>query len=222
MMPALVIFDFDGVIADSEEIANRLLAQSISEIGHPTTTEESIRHFMGKRWADCLVAIEERIGAPLPAGFEQRHRARSRHTMRSEVRAVPGIQKLLDDLGRREKCIASSSSMEWLDEMTRRFGIDHHFDDRLFSATMVSRGKPAPDIFLHAAEQMAAAPAACVVVEDSLSGVLGARAAGMRVVGFVGGSHIRDGHARRLLEAGAHEIVESHADLGAALIGIDR
>ncbi len=211
--PSLLILDFDGVVADSETIANALLAESITEIGVPTTMDDCIRHFMGKRWEDCRLAIVDWIGAPLPEDFEDRHRTRSRVAMRRDVGPVAGVAAFLDEHPHLARCVASSSSPEWLDHCVDKFGMRSHFGTNLFSATKVANGKPAPDIFLLAASSMNAAPESCVVIEDSPSGVIGARAAGMTVIGFLGASHIRDGHAERLRTAGAHHLAADYAEV---------
>lgn len=213
----LIIFDFDGVVADSETIANELLAESVTALGKPTTLDDSIRLFMGKRWEDCKSAVVEWIGQPLPEHFEVTHRQRTREVMRRDVGPVPGIAAFLDDHGHVARCVASSSSREWLDHCVDKFGFREHFGDNLFSATQVANGKPAPDIFHLAARTMAVPPEACLVIEDSPSGVQGARAAGMTVIGFLGASHIRDGHADRLLAAGAHELAHSYDEVAALL-----
>jgi len=224
MMPAssrlVIIFDCDGVVADSETLANTLLAESLTHFGTPTTLEDSIRLFMGKRWEDCKAAIADWTGGPLPVGFEEAHSARSRAVMRREVGPVAGLQTFLDVHAAIPRCIASSSSREWLDHCVDRFGIRHHFGDRLFSATEVANGKPAPDIFLHAAARMGAPPETCLVLEDSPAGVVGARAAGMTVVGFLGASHIRDGHGDRLAEAGAHHLAADYAAVARLLASL--
>ncbi len=213
----LIIFDFDGVVADSETIANALLAESVTALGKPTTVDDSIRLFMGKRWEDCKTAVVEWVGQPLPAHFEETHRRRTREVMRRDVGPVDGIAGFLDAHGDLARCVASSSSREWLDHCVDKFGFRHHFGSNLFSATQVPNGKPAPDIFHLAARTMGAVPEACLVIEDSASGVQGARAAGMTVVGFLGASHIRDGHGERLLAAGAHELARSFDDVAAIL-----
>jgi|SRR5262245_22878580 len=204
--PQLIIFDCDGVVADSEALANRLLAESITKIGTPTTMDDSIRLFMGKRWEDCKQAIVDWIGAPLPPTFEAQHRALSRDCMRNEVRSVPGLKSFLKAHCRYAICMASSSGHDWLDHCVDKFGLRRYFGKNLFSATDVANGKPAPDVFLHAAGRMGFSPEACLVLEDSPSGITGALAAGMTTVGFLGGSHILDGHADRLRLAGAHHL----------------
>ena len=210
-MPGLLIFDFDGVVADSEMLANTLLADSITtHLGKSTSLDDSIRLFMGKRWEDCRRAIVEWVGAPLPEGFEERHRARSKAVMRRDVGPVAGLEAFLDRHAHLPRCVASSSSPEWLNHCVDKFGVRHHFGQRLFSATEVPNGKPAPDIFFHAAHSMGVPPDACIVLEDSPTGVVGARAAGMTVIGFLGASHIRDGHAERLSAAGAHHLAQDY------------
>ncbi len=207
--PSLIIFDFDGVVADSETIANQALANYLTSIGHPTTLDDSMRMFMGKRHADTLDAIVRYIGRPLPDSFETGYRAGVRVTMREQVVPIPGVQVFLDEHTSVPKCVASSSSREWLDHCVEKFALRPQFGDNLFSATLVRNGKPAPDIYLYAAQAMAAQPVSTVVLEDSPTGVIGAVAAGMHVIGFLGGSHIRPGHADKLIAAGAHAIAET-------------
>jgi HAD superfamily hydrolase (TIGR01509 family) len=213
VVPQLIIFDCDGVVADSEGLANRLLAESITRIGTPTTMEDAIRLFMGKRWEDCKRAIGEWTGAALPPAFEAEHRALTRDRMRNEVSPVPGLEAFLDTHRDYAKCMASSSELGWLDHCVDKFGLRPHFGRNLFSATEVAHGKPAPDVFLYAAGRMGVAPEACLVLEDSPSGITGAVAAGMTVVGFLGGSHVRDGHAERLRLAGAHRLASNFAEV---------
>ena len=204
--PALLIFDFDGVVADSETIANQALADYLTSIGHPTTLDDAMRLFMGKRHADTLAAIVRYIGRPIPDSFETDYRANVRVVMRRDVQPIPGVAAFLDQHLHLPKCVASSSSREWLDHCVDRFGFRHAFGDNLFSATLVANGKPAPDIYLLAAREMKATPPTTIVIEDSPTGVQGAVAAGMTVIGFLGGSHIRTGHADKLRTAGAHTI----------------
>lgn len=209
----LIILDFDGVIADSETLANTLLADSITQIGVPTTLDDCIRLFMGKRWEDCRTAVSEWIGGPLPDDFEESHMARSRLVMRRDVGPVSGVAEFLAAYSHLPRCVASSSSPEWLNHCVDKFGFRRHFGANLFSATEVANGKPAPDIFLRAAHRMGASPAASLVIEDSVSGVMGARAAGMTVIGFLGASHIRNGHAELLTAAGAHHLAADYTEV---------
>ena len=209
---SLLILDFDGVVADSEVIANQALADYLTSIGHPTSLDEAIAMFMGRRHADTLAAIVNYIGRPLPPTFETEHRTRVRAVMRGTVMPVAGVDGFLSRTTGFKKCVASSSSREWLDHCVDRFGFRQSLGDNLFSATLVANGKPAPDIFLHAARAMGGMPEATVVIEDSVAGVKGARAAGMTVIGFLGGSHIRPGHADHLREAGAHALAEDFSE----------
>src|SRR5262249_18770021 len=133
---------------------NRLLSESISRIGTPTTLDDAIRLFMGKRWEDCKRAIVDWTGASLPPTFEADHRIRARGRMRKEVISVPGLEAFLDAHRKYAKCIASSSTREWLDHCVDKFRLREHFGKNLFSATEVANGKPAPDIFFYAAMRM--------------------------------------------------------------------
>ncbi|MEQ1615480.1 MAG: HAD family phosphatase [Hyphomicrobiaceae bacterium] len=217
---SLLIFDFDGVVADSETIANQALADYLSSIGHPTSLDDAMRLFMGKRHADTLAAIVRYIGRPIPDNFETDYRAKIRVTMRREVQPISGVAAFLDRHHHVSKCVASSSSREWLDHCVDRFGFRPAFGNNLFSATLVANGKPAPDIYLLAAREMNATPPTTIVIEDSPTGVLGAVAAGMTVIGFLGGSHIRAGHADKLRTAGAHAIAENFEEVEHVVRGI--
>lgn len=201
--PRLIIFDFDGVVADSETIANANLAAYLTELGRPTTFEDCLREFVGKRHEDMLKAVDRWLGRPRPPTFSEGLRARSREKMRNEVQPVAGVAAFLATIPQHPKCVASSSSYDWLDHCVDKFGFRTHFERNLFSATEVANGKPAPDIFLLAAARMGVEAGECLVIEDSPTGVLGARAAGMRTIGFLGGSHVRPGLAERLEAAGA-------------------
>jgi HAD superfamily hydrolase (TIGR01509 family) len=215
--PALIIFDFDGVVADSETLSNQSVADYLTSIGHPTSLDEAMMLFLGKHHEDTVAAMERYIGRPLPADFATAHRDRVRVKMRAEVGPIPGVDMFLDAHTHLPKCIASSSTRGWLDHCVDKFGFRPHFADNLFSATLVANGKPAPDIYWHAAREMGAAPADTVVLEDSPTGVKGGVAAGMHVIGFLGGSHIRPGHADKLRGAGAHAIAETFEEVTAMI-----
>jgi HAD superfamily hydrolase (TIGR01509 family) len=221
MQPDLLIFDFDGVVADSESLSNALLAEALTAYGLPTSTEDAMRRYMGRRWSDCIALITEDFGGQLPATFEDDLRSVTRVRMRAEVKPVPGIAEFLKSHTHAPHCIASSSSPEWLADMTRKFGLDAHFGGNLFSATAVARGKPAPDIFLYAARGMRIEPGErCIVIEDSAAGVQGARAAGMLTIGFCGGSHIRPGHEAKLHAAGADHVASSWPDVARVIAAL--
>lgn len=214
MSDRLLIFDFDGVIADSETVSNAVLADELTALGMPTTIDDALRLYMGKRWVDCVAAIEAHWDRSLPTDFHARcaEGVRVRHD--AEILPVPGVAGYLDTLGQRQRCVASSSSPDWLRTNLSRFGLQHHFGDKLFSAAVhVTRGKPHPDLFLYAATEMAAMPSRALVIEDSATGVKAGVAAGMTVIGMCAGSHIRPGHADNLRHAGANHIVDSYDEL---------
>ncbi|MGW2074481.1 HAD family hydrolase [Streptomyces sp. NPDC001953] len=183
----LVIFDNDGVLVDSEPISNRLLAGYLTEIGHPTSYEDSIRDFMGSAMHRVHDLIEERTGERLPSDFDDVFHARVFAAFERELKPVPGVVDVLEKLSADgvPYCVASSGSHERIRVGHRTTGLDRWFvDGWIFSSQDVGRGKPAPDLFLHAAERMGVAPGDCLVVEDSPLGVRAAVAAGMDVYGF--------------------------------------
>ncbi|PNV33403.1 hydrolase [Streptomyces sp. DH-12] len=185
----LVIFDNDGVLVDSEPLSNRHLAAYLTELGHPTTYEDSIRDYMGSAMHRVHDLIEERTGQRLPADFDDVFHARVFAAFERELKPVPGVAGVLEELEADgvPYCVASSGSHERIRVGHRAAGLDRWFDDgRIFSSQDVGRGKPAPDLFLYAAERMGTAPERCVVVEDSPLGVQAAVAAGMDVYGFTG------------------------------------
>ncbi|MGA5842972.1 HAD family hydrolase [Streptomyces pseudogriseolus] len=183
----LVIFDNDGVLVDSEPLSNRHLAAYLTELGHPTTYEDSIRDYMGSAMHRVHDLIEERTGKRLPADFDDVFHARVFAAFERELRPVPGVADVLEKLAADgvPYCVASSGSHERIRVGHRAAGLNRFFDDgRIFSSQDVGRGKPAPDLFLYAAERMGTTPERCVVVEDSPLGVQAAVAAGMDVYGF--------------------------------------
>ncbi|MFZ4154399.1 HAD family hydrolase [Streptomyces pseudogriseolus] len=183
----LVIFDNDGVLVDSEPLSNRHLAAYLTELGHPTTYEDSIRDYMGSAMHRVHDLIEERTGKRLPADFDDVFHARVFAAFERELKPVPGVADVLEKLAADgvPYCVASSGSHERIRVGHRAAGLNRFFDDgRIFSSQDVGRGKPAPDLFLHAAERMGTTPERCVVVEDSPLGVQAAVTAGMDVYGF--------------------------------------
>ncbi|MFF7732277.1 HAD-IA family hydrolase [Streptomyces sp. NPDC007984] len=183
----LVIFDNDGVLVDSESISNRLLAAYLTELGHPTSYEESIRDYMGSAMHRIHELVLERTGQRLPEDFDDVFHTRVFAAFEQELVAVAGAGEVLEKLAADgvPYCVASSGSHERIRVGHRTTGLDRWFEEgRIFSSQDVGRGKPAPDLFLHAAERMGVAPERCVVVEDSPLGVRAAVAAGMDVYGF--------------------------------------
>ncbi|MFF6949494.1 HAD family hydrolase [Streptomyces iakyrus] len=183
----LVIFDNDGVLVDSEPISNRLLAAYLTELGHRTSYEESIRDYMGSAMHRIHELVLERTGQRLPADFDDVFHTRVFTAFEQELVAVAGAAEVLEKLDADgvPYCVASSGSHERIRVGHRTTGLDQWFDEeRIFSSQDVGRGKPAPDLFLYAAERMGVSPERCVVVEDSPLGVQAAVAAGMDVYGF--------------------------------------
>ncbi|MFE1457216.1 HAD family hydrolase [Streptomyces sp. NPDC058735] len=183
----LVIFDNDGVLVDSEPISNRLLAAYLTELGHPTSYEDSLRDYMGSAMHRIHDLVRERTGQRLPADFDDVFHARVFAAFEQDLKPVPRVEEVLQKLVADSVpyCVASSGSHERIRVGHRTTGLDRFFDERrIFSSEDVGRGKPAPDLFLHAAERMGVAPERCVVVEDSPLGVQAAVAAGMDVHGF--------------------------------------
>ncbi|MFD3945861.1 HAD family hydrolase [Streptomyces sp. NPDC058579] len=183
----LVVFDNDGVLVDSEPLANTILAGYLTELGHPTSYEDSLRDYMGAAVHRVHDLIHERTGQRLPADFDETLHARTFEGFERELEPVAGVTDVLKQLVAEgvPYCLASSGSHERIRVGHRKTGLDAWFrDENIFSAEDVGRGKPAPDLFLHAAERMRVAPERCVVVEDSRLGVQAALAAGMDVYGF--------------------------------------
>ncbi|MEU5957428.1 HAD family hydrolase [Streptomyces sp. NPDC047525] len=183
----LVIFDNDGVLVDSEPLSNTILAAYLTELGHPTTYEDSLRDYMGAAVHRVHDLVLERSGQRLPEDFDVTFHARVFAAFERELEPVAGAVDVLEKLvaGGVPYCLASSGSHERIRVGHRRTGLDRWFgDERIFSSEDVGRGKPAPDLFLYAADRMGVAPEKCVVVEDSPLGVRAAVAAGMDVYGF--------------------------------------
>ncbi|MEV0227461.1 HAD family hydrolase [Streptomyces sp. NPDC050704] len=183
----LVIFDNDGVLVDSEPISNTLLAAYLTELGYPTSYEDSLRDYMGAAMHRVHDLVEERTGRRLPTDFDDVFHGRVFAAFERELEPVAGAVEVLEKLAADgvPYCVASSGSHERIRVGHRRTGLDRWFDDeRIFSSQDVGRGKPAPDLFLYAAERMGVTPEKCLVVEDSPLGVRAAAAAGMDVYGF--------------------------------------
>jgi HAD superfamily hydrolase (TIGR01509 family) len=185
-MTELVIFDCDGVLVDSEPISIRIDVEMFAEVGMTVSEQEVIERFVGRSPEELARAVEEQLGHPPPDGWEQRGERRLRRALEAELQPVPGIREALERISL-PVCVASSSPPDRLRFKLELTGLYERFAGRIFSATEVANGKPAPDLFLHAAHEMGADPAKCVVVEDSRYGVQAARAAGMDVLGYAGG-----------------------------------
>lgn len=182
----LVVFDNDGVLVDSERLANDVLARLLTGLGHPTTFEECVATYLGGTIQRVRELVEAAAGRTLPADFEDRYHLDLFAALDAGLVAVPGVASVLDELERSAVpyCVASSGSRERIERTLRKVGLWDRFEGRAFSAEDVARGKPAPDLFLRAAACLGAEPAATVVIEDSPLGVEAAVAAGMPVVGL--------------------------------------
>lgn len=213
--PAAVIFDFDGVIADSEMLANLVLAEELTALGLPTTLEQSYARYVGTRWDEMIALIEEALGRPLPEDWGAHISAAMMARFRSDLAEVPGAGAFIRAIGARPRAIASSSSPARLALCLEVLELAESFGPHVFSAELVTRGKPHPDIYLLAAERLAVRPAECLVIEDSPSGVKAAKAAGMHVIGLLAGTHIQPGHDARLRAAGADHLANNWADVAA-------
>jgi HAD superfamily hydrolase (TIGR01509 family) len=185
-MSRLVIFDCDGVLVDSEPIAVRIDVEMLAEVGLAMSEEEVIERFVGRSPDVILAETAARLGRPVPDGWFDRGEASVRRAYATELQPVPGIAAALEAIAD-PVCVASSSTQENIRFKLELTGLYARFAGRIFSAVEVANGKPAPDLFLHAAERMGAEPADCVVIEDSRYGVQAARAAGMDVFGYAGG-----------------------------------
>ncbi|MFF8271358.1 HAD family hydrolase [Streptomyces sp. NPDC016562] len=183
----LVIFDNDGVLVDSEPLANSILAAYLTELGHPTTSEESLRDYLGAAAPRVRELVLERTGERLPDDFEAQLDARTCAAFEQELRPVPGVEEVLGALTASgiAYCLVSSASHERIRVGHRVAGLDGWFEEEwIFSAQDVGQGKPAPDLYLHAARQMGVEPARCVAVDDSPLGIEAAAAAGIDVYAF--------------------------------------
>jgi HAD superfamily hydrolase (TIGR01509 family) len=182
----LVIFDCDGVLVDSERIAVRVDAIVLGRLGWELTEAEIIERFMGRSEAHMVAEIEAHLGRPLTADWDADFVPLYRSALEAELEPVDGVVEALDAIAT-PTCVASSSTHERLRFTLGLTGLLERFDGRIFSATDVTNGKPAPDLFLHAAASLGVEPGRCAVVEDSRYGVEAARAAGMRAFGYAGG-----------------------------------
>jgi len=182
-MAAAVIFDCDGVLVDTEPSANVVLTELIRDLGIDATPEETMATYMGRSWESCMEILGERLGHPPPVDFGDRYRAGVAAAWRRDLEPVPGIVEALDAI-ELPACVASSGEHARMQLTLGLTGLLGRFEGRIFSATEVAHGKPAPDLFLHAARRMGFDPATTVVVEDAVPGVQAGVAAGMRVLAF--------------------------------------
>jgi HAD superfamily hydrolase (TIGR01509 family) len=210
-----ILFDFDGVLLESEYAGNRHLAEYLTAQGRPITPEESMKHFMGLSGPDFLGAIERWLGGALPADFHDAREIENQRVLAEGMAEVAGavafVRSLPADLPR---AIASSSSTHWITTHLDHLGLRDAFAGRIFSGKEhVTRGKPAPDIYLHAANALSVPIEACVILEDSPVGATGAVASGAHVIGLCAGTHCGIDHDQRLRDLGVHDIAHDFADV---------
>ncbi len=210
----IVIFDCDGVLIDSEYIAAKLDSELFAEVGLVLTPLEVAARFAGLTAEEIYASVEDEIGRAIPDDMVQRSETELDVRLAREVEAIGGVHDMLDRLDF-ARCVCSNSPGSRLETTLTRTGLWDRFRPYVYSAREVreGRGKPAPDVFLHAAQELETPVAEVIVVEDSTHGVAGAVAAGMRVIGFTGGRHSWPGHAEVLMDAGALTVVRRHADI---------
>ena len=211
----LLIFDCDGVLVDSEALACEIDAQILTGIGIPYTAQDIARKFVGVSFKDMVARLEAEHGRVLPTDLCAQLDSALFAKFETDLKPIKGIREAILSLPY-PRCVASSSTPDRIAMSLRITGLSDLFN-HVFSATQVAHGKPAPDLFLHAAAQMGASPKDCVVIEDSAAGIQGALAAGMRVIGFTGGEHCGPEHAEMLRQAGASVVIEQMPKLSEAL-----
>jgi HAD superfamily hydrolase (TIGR01509 family) len=210
-----IIFDFDGVLLESEFEGNRELAELLTELGYEHSVEETLLRYVGLAGRDFIAAIEERIGSQLPPEFHERLREKSVRALRDGIASVFGAVEFVQSLPPGlPKAVASSSSTRWIRGHLEHLGLSGAFGAHIYSGREhVERGKPAPDLYLHAAEQIGVPIEQSVIIEDSPVGVKGALASGARVIGLAAGSHCLNGHGEMLRQLGVREIAYSFDEL---------
>ena len=217
----LIIFDCDGVLVDSEIIAAQVESRLLTEAGYPISVEEMGERFAGMTWKNILLAVEKEADIPLSASLLDKSETILDARLARDVKIIDGVKFALARLTT-QRCICSNSSTHRLDVMLEKVGLKPYYAPHIYSAKDLGpdRVKPKPDIFLHAAEQFKVSPEKCLVIEDSTHGVHGAKAAGMRVVGFTGASHTYPSHADRLTDAGAETVISRMMDLPAVIAAL--
>jgi HAD superfamily hydrolase (TIGR01509 family) len=219
LKPQAIIFDFDGVLLESEFEGNRQLAELLTDLGHRTTVEDALEHYVGLSGADFIAAIERRIGASLPAEFHERRLKQAIRALQQGVAAVVGAVEFVQGLpAALPKAVASSSSTRWIRGHLRHLGLADAFGAHVYSGREhVERGKPAPDLYLHAASELGVDIRRSVIIEDSEVGATGALASGATVIGLAAGTHCLDGHADMLRGLGVEHVATSFDEVRALL-----
>ncbi|HEV2594055.1 MAG TPA: HAD family phosphatase [Sphingomicrobium sp.] len=211
-----IIFDFDGVLIESEFEGSLALAELLTSLGHATTAREAVQHFTGLSGTDFIDTVEARIGRQLPPEFHEATRGHRQRALRDGVVAVAGaidfVRSLPPEL---PKAVASSSSTRWVRTHLAHIGLEHEFEPHVYSgAEHVIHGKPAPDLYLYAANELRIDIRQAIIIEDSKVGAVGALASGARVIGLAAGRHCFDGHEAMLRSTGVEDVVHSFGELG--------
>jgi HAD superfamily hydrolase (TIGR01509 family) len=219
--PDLVIFDCDGVLVDSEIIAARVEAELLTLAGYEISADEISETYAGLTFKDIMMRVEEKSRIPFQASLIDRAEDLVDRKLRSDVRAIDGVREAVAAVTA-PRCVCSNSRSERIEFMLEKVHLQPFFAGRIFSALEIpsKKTKPAPDVFLFAAETLNANPANTFVIEDSVHGVHGARAAGMRVIGFTGAAHSYPGHADALTEAGAETVIRRWAELKSVIAAL--
>jgi len=212
---AALLFDFDGVLIESEAAGNRQLAEWLTAAGHPITPEDAMARFMGYAGADFLARVEDYIGRPIPPEFHAAREAEDARVMAEGIGAVEGavafVRSLPPELPR---AIVSSSATRWIRRHLDAIGLTQAFGEHLYSGREhVTRGKPAPDLYLHAAAALGVPIEACAIIEDSPVGATGAVASGGYVIGLCAASHCPPGHGERLRGHGVAAVAAGWAEV---------
>jgi beta-phosphoglucomutase-like phosphatase (HAD superfamily) len=210
-----IIFDFDGVLLESEAAGNEHLAALLTDLGFPTTREEALTHFTGLSGQSFLDAIEARIGRKLPPEFHSRRAEEDARVLAEGLEEVAGAVAFVRSLATDwPKAVASSSSTRWVSTHLAHLGIADAFGAHVYSGKEhVARGKPAPDLYWHAADALGIDITRTVILEDSIVGATGAVASGAHVIGQVAGSHCLPGHADKLRALGVHHVAHSFEEV---------
>ena len=219
--PDLVIFDCDGVLVDSEIVAARIEAELLTSAGFEISAEELSETYAGLTFKDIMMRVEEKSQVPFQASLIDRAEAMVDRKLRTDVRIVDGAREAVAAVTA-PRAVCSNSRTERVEFMLEKVRLLPFFAGRIFSGLDIpsKKPKPAPDVFLHAAEKLGANPKNTFVIEDSVHGIAGARAAGMRVIGFTGASHSYPGHADALTEAGAETVIRRWPELTSTIAAL--
>lgn len=214
-----LLFDFDGVLIESEALGNRHIAEYLTAAGHPTTPAESMARFMGLSGKDFLAAIEDHIGAPIPPDFQSARRAEDERCLREGIEEVAGARAFVRALpASLPRAVVSSSRVRWIATHLDHLDLRTAFGEHLYSgAEHVANGKPAPDLYLYAAERLGVAIERCAIIEDSPVGATGAVASGAFVIGLTAGGHCAPDHGDRLRAIGVNAIARDFTEVKALL-----